>query len=46
MSCDPDPKSPCCKVEMAHEPDNIHFHYICPECDKEYELDGKTKYIT
>ena len=39
------PKSPCCKQEMAHLPDKIHYHYRCMMCDKEYELDGKTKYM-
>lgn len=38
-----DPKSPCCGVKMAHEPDNIHFHYYCPKCFREFELDGESK---
>lgn len=36
------PKSPCCKIIMAHEPDNIHWHYYCPKCFREYELDGSS----
>lgn len=40
-----DPKSPCCGVEMAHEPDNIHWHYYCPRCGNEFEIDGITERI-
>ena len=40
-----DPKSPCCNKEMIHEPDNIHFHYMCPRCGNEFELDGKTERV-
>lgn len=40
----PDPKSPCCGVEMSHMPDNILWHYYCDKCDKEFELDGKTEW--
>ena len=42
MSCDPEPKSPCCNEEMVHVPDCIHFHYQCERCCKEFELDGIT----
>lgn len=38
-----DPKSPCCGIEMWHEPNNLHWHYYCPKCGKEYELDGETE---
>lgn len=38
------PKSLCCGIEMSQEPDNIHFHYYCPKCGCEYELDGKTEW--
>lgn len=36
--------SPCCKTDMIHIPDCVHFHYECPRCGKEYELDGKTEW--
>lgn len=40
-----EPKSPCCGIEMAHKPDNIHWHYYCPRCGNEFELDGTTERI-
>lgn len=36
-------KSLCCDYEMQHVPDNIHFHYQCIRCCKEFELDGITE---
>lgn len=39
----PDPNCPHCKVEMNHVPDNILWHYVCPKCEKEFELDGETE---
>lgn len=39
-----EPKSPCCKKEMGHVPDRVHFHYYCPKCDQEYQLDGTTEW--
>lgn len=36
--------SPCCNKYMHQIPDNVHFHYMCPKCEKEYELDGKTEW--
>lgn len=38
-----EPKSPCCGIIMRHVPDNIHFHYQCPRCGCEYDIDGKTE---
>lgn len=40
------PKSPCCNIEMGHQPDTIHFHFYCPKCGNEFELDGETERIT
>ena len=42
--CPKEPKSPCCKIRMAHQPDNVHWHYYCPRCGVEYDLDGKTEW--
>ena len=39
-----EPKSPCCGAVMCHVPDSVHWHYYCPKCDKEYEIDGKTEW--
>ena len=36
---------PFCGLVMAHEPDNIHWHYYCPKCGNEFEIDGKTEWI-
>ena len=33
---------PKCKKEFSQVPDNLHFHFWCEKCDKEYELDGIT----
>lgn len=37
-------KCPKCKKEFSHVPDCLHFHYWCRKCDKEYKLDGVTKW--
>jgi len=37
------PKSLCCNRIMVHVPDNVHWHYQCPKCKKEYDLDEKTE---
>ena len=37
-------KSPCCKVNMRHISDCVHFHYECMRCGNEFDLDGKTEW--
>ncbi len=38
-----EPKSPCCGWEMIHVPDNVHFHYQCERCCREFDLDLEPK---
>ena len=35
---------PKCKKEFSQIPDNLHFHFWCKKCDKEYKLDGVTEW--
>lgn len=37
------PKCKKCKCKLEHIPDEIHFHYICPKCYKEYDMDGSIR---